>query len=80
MAEIVYDEIADNQAYRIISCGENTVAFQNESYQEDYIDQLYWEFDINGTPQRFEQWSPTVTFPAAGVYSGLLVLNDSMSD
>jgi gliding motility-associated-like protein len=76
VAEIESDEILDNQEFRIISCGENTVSFVNESFQEAFIDDFYWEFEINGATERIEEWSPTVEFPADGVYDGLLVLNE----
>jgi gliding motility-associated-like protein len=67
-------QIAD-QEFVINSCGENTVTFENESYQERFIDQFIWTFDINGTPQTSTDWDPTITFPGVGEYLGELRLN-----
>lgn len=78
VADIVEDEILDDQSFRVISCGESAVTFVNESFQEQFIDNYYWEFDINGTIERIENvWSPTVDFPSNGIYNGVLVLNEN---
>lgn len=63
------------QYYVVDACGENAVEFVNQSYQQAYIDNFRWEFDINGTVETFNQWSPTVNFPGVGTYYGLLLLN-----
>jgi len=76
VAEIQSDEILANDEFRIISCGENTVSFVNESFQESFIDDFYWEFDIGGSTERIEDWDPIVEFPEDGIYSGVLVLNE----
>lgn len=76
VAEIQSDEVLGDQSFRIISCGENTVNFINESFQEAFIDDFYWEFDFNGTLERFDDWNPTIEFPSDGIYDGFLVLNE----
>ncbi|MCC6727260.1 MAG: PKD domain-containing protein, partial [Saprospiraceae bacterium] len=67
--------LAEQQFYVVNACGANAVLFTNESYQQSFIKEFFWEFDINGTKQRFTDWSPTVTFPGLGTYYGLLALN-----
>ncbi len=56
-------------------CGATQVVIENESYQQQYIDQAYWEFFIDGSWQTIEQWDATLTLPGLGTYEGLLVLN-----
>lgn len=75
VAAIEADEILADQSFRVISCGESTVTFVNESTQEQFIDEFFWEFDINGNTQTFTQDNPTVDFPSDGIYMGNLVLN-----
>lgn len=67
-------EIAD-QVYQVNSCGSTDVKFINESYQERFIDEFIWTFNIEGEERTFREWDPTVTFPGVGEYEGSLVLN-----
>jgi len=76
IADIEADEIIGAQEFVINSCGENTVTFVNDSYEQQYIDSYRWIFDINGTPQYFDEWNPSVTFPGIGTYQGTLLLNE----
>ncbi len=75
VADVMEDELVGDQEFVINSCGTNTVTFVNESFQENFIDFIEWEFDINGSSQTFTDWSPTVTFPGVGQYEGTLILN-----
>jgi gliding motility-associated-like protein len=63
------------QYYVVNACGENSVEFVNQSFQQNAIDEFRWEFDINGTIEIFNEWSPTVDFPSIGTYYGKLLLN-----
>ena len=75
VAKINSDEVINQQEFVITSCGENTIAFRNESFQRSFIDVWEWNFDIEGQPQTFSQWEPTITFPDTGTYLGTLILN-----
>ncbi|MFK8105031.1 MAG: PKD domain-containing protein [Saprospiraceae bacterium] len=75
VAEIQHDELIGDQEYVINSCGTNTVEFVNESFQEAFITDFFWEFEINGVTETFTEWSPTITFPGLGTYEGILALN-----
>lgn len=75
VAAIQADEEIDGEQFIINSCGNETISFVNESFQEMFISQFFWEFEIDGTIQTFEEWDPTITFPGPGTYEGLLVLN-----
>lgn len=77
VADIQEDEINDLGEFRVISCGESTVSFVNESFQEAFIDNFRWTFDINGNIEELDVWDPTVEFPGEGVYSGALFLNEN---
>jgi gliding motility-associated-like protein len=63
------------QYYVVDACGENSVLFTNQSYQETYINSFRWEFDISAATQTFTDWNPVVNFPSVGTYYGSLLLN-----
>lgn len=76
VAEIDSDDLAPDQSYVINSCGETSITFDNQSYQQQFIDEFEWLFDINGQIVTENQiWEPTFTFPDIGTYIGRLVLN-----
>ncbi len=75
VADVKEDAIINGQEFLINSCGVNAVTFQNESYQRSVIKEFEWRFDINGQTEVFKDWSPTVTFPGIGNYTGALILN-----
>ena len=75
VADIKEDRIIDDQEFLVNSCGEYSIKFENESFQEKFIDEWEWTFNINGQDQKFKDWSPTVTFPGVGEYNGTLILN-----
>lgn len=79
-ARIEYDSIISAQEYVINSCGNNTITFGNNSIQEQFIDEFFWTFNINGGEQTFTEWEPTITFPSIGSYQGILVLNPNNQD
>lgn len=75
VADIQEDEIISDQEFLINSCGNTTIDFVNQSFQQQYIDEYEWEFDINGSSVTSSQWSPTINFPGIGEYDGTLILN-----
>ncbi|MCB0580292.1 MAG: PKD domain-containing protein [Phaeodactylibacter sp.] len=75
VAQIASDEVINSREYVVVSCGENTVSFRNESFQRNNIDVWNWAFDIEGQMQSFNDWSPSITFPDTGTYFGQLILN-----
>lgn len=75
VADIQEDAKIGDQEYLVNSCGNETISFLNQSFQENFIDDWVWEFDINGQTQSFTEWSPTVTFPGVGEYFGQLKIN-----
>ncbi len=74
VAQIQADSIVNGNQFFVNSCG-TTVDFVNESFQENAINQTFWEFDINGQTQTFTSWNAEVTFPGVGTYEGCLSLN-----
>lgn len=76
LANIQSDTIVGPQRFVLRSCGENSVTFQNLSVQQSNIFKFEWRFDIKGTQYvNSTDWSPTVTFPDTGFYTGALYLN-----
>ncbi len=74
-ARIEFDEIINEQEFVINSCGNNTITFGNNSVQQQFIDEFFWNFNIEGTVETFTEWEPTITFPDLGTYQGQLILN-----
>lgn len=74
-ARIEFDEIINEQEFVINSCGNNTITFGNNSVQQQFIDEVFWNFNIAGTVETFTEWEPTITFPDLGTYQGQLILN-----
>ncbi|HMQ49291.1 MAG TPA: PKD domain-containing protein [Saprospiraceae bacterium] len=74
IAQIASDELVDDE-FVVISCGDLDVNFQNTSFQQNFIEQYEWTFDIEGVPTTFDVWSPLVSFPDTGTYLGNLILN-----
>ena len=72
-AAILADTV-EGEEFIINSCGSLTVDFINASFQEQYIQNYLWEFDINGI-QRFDSRDATVTFPSLGSYPGKMLIN-----
>jgi gliding motility-associated-like protein len=75
VADIQEDKTINGQDFLVVSCGEETVTFINQSYQQQFINTWEWTFDMGGGTQSFSDWNPTVTFPGVGSYQGKLMLN-----
>jgi hypothetical protein len=74
VADIQEDEIINGDDFLIVSCGENTVDFINESFQVAFINEVVWEFNIGGNTETYTTFDATVTFPGEGSYQGRLLL------
>lgn len=77
-ADIVEDVVLGDQEFVVNSCGVNDIQFQNESFERANITEFFWQFDIDGTTQTFNEWEPLVNFPDTGLYQGVLVLNPGL--
>lgn len=77
-AELASDSIAGGQKFVINSCGSNTVLFKNLSYDERFIQNYKWIFDINGQQEVFTERDVEVTFPGLGSYTGTMILNEGL--
>lgn len=76
IAEIDADTVPGPSTYVVVSCGNTSITFNNESRQEEFIDNFVWNFNIPGAPYtNTEDWNPTVMFPDTGLYTGTLYLN-----
>lgn len=75
-AVIQSDETINNNDFVINSCGNNTVTFFDQSFDQQFINTYDWEFDLgNGNTFTSNNTNPTVTFPGLGTYEGQLILN-----
>lgn len=75
VATIQADEVIDGQDFVVNACGQSDVPFINQSFQQQFIDQYEWVFEIEDEAVSFDEWSPTVSFPDTGLYMGQLILN-----
>jgi len=78
VADVREDFKLSNREFVINSCGEYDIFFENQSFQQNFIDNFRWTFDIGaGQTMTSNEWSPTITFPGVGEYQGELVLNEN---
>lgn len=76
VADIMKDSTVGPRDYVLNSCGNNTITFINQSGLAQFIDEYYWEFDLqNGDIFSSEDEDVTVTFPDIGTYQGFLLVN-----
>ena len=62
--------------FNYVSCDDSTFTFINESGDEQFITEYYWEFDLNtATPLILSDRDVTVTFPGPGEYNGVMIVN-----
>lgn len=78
VADIEEDAMIADQEFVVNSCGDFTIDFRNQSFQQQFIDNYQWTFDLgNGQVEELQVWEPSVTFPGIGQYQGQLVLNEN---
>lgn len=70
--EIASDEQQNDGTFVLNSCTGSGIQIENRSEGQDNVESFFWEFDVNGTPQTYSEWSPVVSFPDAGTYPGTL--------
>jgi gliding motility-associated-like protein len=74
-AQIEADEIIDEREFVVNSCGNQEVTFNNQSFQERFINDYHWEFYLPGDTVVQTTRNATVNFPDTGTYKGLLIAN-----
>ncbi len=75
-AQIQNDEVVNGSEFVVNSCGNNTVTFIDESFDQNFINSYNWSFDLNnGDTVTATTQNSTVTFPGIGTYQGQLILN-----
>jgi gliding motility-associated-like protein len=70
--------LATATEYVINSCGEYTINFTNKSTDTRFIQNYFWEFDVNGIKQNFSTRDVTYTFPGVGTYKAVMILNKDL--
>ena len=74
-SRILYDDIEGADRFVVVSCGETTVDFINDSPAEFVDAGYYWEFDVNGEIRSSDDRDVSFTFPGIGNYQGFMVVN-----
>ena len=69
----------EGKEFTINSCGNTVVNFSNLSTDVRFINNYYWEFDINGEIRSFDTRNITVDFDQVGTYNGFMILNRGTS-
>jgi gliding motility-associated-like protein len=64
-----------NEEYFVNSCGEFTINFVNKSTDVRYIQNYFWEFNIQGRVETYNTRDVAVTFPGLGIYKATMILN-----
>ena len=73
--------ISSGETFFITSCVDSTISIINTSFDEAFIDEYLWEFDIPGStqPLTFSERDLLITFPGPGEYLGTMTLNPGQS-
>ncbi len=75
VADMEADSILSEKRFLFLSCGDRSVSINNTSFQQQFINEYAWEFDIEGDTVRSADRSPTFEFPDLGEYEGRMILN-----
>ena len=75
-AQIQNDEVVNGNEFVVNSCGNSTITFIDQSFDQNYINSYDWSFDLNnGDTVKANTQNTTVAFPGLGTYQGQLILN-----
>ncbi len=74
-AAIAGEDVLPGSAYTVSLCEETSLELTNQSTQRDYIEEFFWQFDIEGQQLVYDSWDLSLSFPGAGSYQGQLLLN-----
>jgi len=73
--DISSDEVAPDGTFVLNSCSAGNITIDNQSQGQENVESFRWEFDVAGNTQVYEEWSPVVSFPDAGTYTGQLLVS-----
>lgn len=82
IADIKEDEIVtlQGQEYYVVNvCGPQVVEFDNQSFQQQYINSYSWNFNIKGVDTTLSVWDAKLLFPDTGTYYGSLKVNPGLT-
>lgn len=74
VVDIPSDSLNADGAFVLNTCDADGVQIANNSTQSDIIDEFFWEFDIAGQTQTYNEFSPSVDFAQPGNYQGRFVI------
>ena len=75
-AQIQNDEVVNGNQFVVNSCGNNSITFIDQSFDQNFINTYNWSFDLNnGDTATSTTQNTSITFPGLGTYQGQLVLN-----
>lgn len=78
-ADIQEDTLLGPQDFLLRSCLSDPVELINQSTLNPFLDDFYWEFEIEGVVQQFPELEPTINFPGPGTYTGMFLINPGSS-
>lgn len=74
-ADIAEDNAVGADLY-ISQCADRDVFIVNQSFDESFIDNYFWRFDLgNGRDTTVTTWNADLEFPEYGTFRGSLILN-----
>jgi gliding motility-associated-like protein len=75
VADIQEDSIGNAGEFLISRCGAQRITVLNQSFQQSFINEFFWVFDLGNRDTIINTWHATVEFPGPGEYRGNLYLN-----
>ena len=67
--------VLQNDQYYMETCNGLEIFLENESSSQTNVDEFLWVFNTPDSLLTFDEWDLDATFPGAGVYDGMLLLN-----
>ncbi|MDQ3143094.1 MAG: PKD domain-containing protein [Bacteroidota bacterium] len=61
--------------FEFLLCGTSEYQFVNNSYQQNYIQNILWTYENGGVIENFDGWSPKIKFKEGGIHKGQFILN-----
>ncbi len=63
------------QKYEFLICSADSIRMNNGSYQQQFINDIIWEYEDGGIIETSDQWNPTLKFKEGGIHNGRFILN-----
>ncbi|MBK9271834.1 MAG: gliding motility-associated C-terminal domain-containing protein [Saprospiraceae bacterium] len=75
VAQLGTGTLTRKKHHSILLCNDTILQMQNNSYQQQFISEVLWEYENGGKMDSFMGWAPTIHFKEGGIHKGRFILN-----